>query len=202
MHLDFRHNVREVERSLSDAARRQLPFAAALAVNEVLGKIKRNTEKRLRRVLDRPTAFTMRAFAIRRASKRKLQGAIFAKDIQAEYLQWAETGGTRRPKGKAILVPVGQRLNKFGNMPRGSVQRNLAKPNVFSGRPKGGRAAGIYRRGAGKAGRSKLRLLVSYETRALYRKRLGFMDGGQKTSLALMPQAFFSALTKAMKTGA
>ncbi|MBT8169885.1 hypothetical protein [Falsiruegeria litorea] len=201
MQLGIRNNIKEVQRDLSDKARRQIPFATSLAINSVLSDIKRNWEKQLVRKLDRPTPFTKKAFAIRRATKRSLSGMIFAKAIQAEYLIFAEDGGTRQPEGKAVLVPVGQRLNKYGNISRGGVGRALAKPKVFSGGPKGRPGArGVYQR-IGKGRTSRLKLLVHYGDRAKYSARLNLKTGAYKTAVARLPTAFLKAMRRAAGTG-
>lgn len=198
--LNITSNVRQVERGLSTFARRQLPFAVALAINATLKDIKRNTEKRLRQRLDRPARFTLMAFAIRFAAKRKLRGSVFAKDKQAAYLTWAESGGTRTPKGRAIVVPVGQRLNKHGNMPKGAIKRVLNSGKAFSGVPRGGnRPGGIYQR-MGRGGRKALRLLIHYTSRADYRKRLGFQDGARKTANKRLPHHLYRAMARALRT--
>jgi len=197
MQFGIKSNVDEVARGLNDVARRQMPYAVSVAINDVLKDIKRNSEKRLKRQLDRPTPFTMKAFGIRYANKRTLTGKIFVKDIQAKYLKWAEDGGSRKPKGRAIAVPVKQRLNKYGNMPKGALKRAIAKPTVFTGTPKGRPdAPGVYQR-MGKGG-GKLKLLASFEPIAKYKPRLGFKRGARRTAEARLPGALYRALTKAI----
>lgn len=197
MQFGISSNIKEIERGLNDVARNQVPYATSVAINDVLKDIKRNSEKRLKRQLDRPTPFTMKAFRIKYANKRTLTGMVYAAHIQEKYLQWAEEGGSRKPKGRAIPVPVRQRLNKYGNVPKGALKRALAKPNVFSGAPKGRPgAAGIYQR-VGK-NNSKLKLLASYETVARYKPRLGFKTGAMRTAEARLPAALYRALVKAM----
>lgn len=195
MDLKIKNNIREFQRGLNDVSRRQIPFALSLAINEVLNDIRKNWEKRLRRILDRPTPFTMKAFAVRRATKRSLTGMVFAKPIQAEYLTRLEDGGNRAPKRRAILVPVGQRLNKYGNMPRGAVGRTLNKPAVFSGKPKGGRRAGIWQRDRKGA---SLKLLVHYADRASYSPRLKLVVSAAKTATARLPGAMLRAMRRAV----
>ncbi|MEL7166682.1 MAG: hypothetical protein AAGL96_14520 [Pseudomonadota bacterium] len=198
MQFGIKSNIKEVQRGLNDVARSQIPFATAMAINDVLRDIKRNWEKRLRKSIDRPTRFTMQAFAIRRANKRTLSGAIFAKDIQEEYLQWLEEGGTRKPKRRAVLVPVRQRLNKYGNIPRRAVGRAIASPKTFSGAPKGKpRAAGIYQR-TGRGRNAGLKLLVHYADDATYKPRLRLIAGAAKTATARLPGAILRAVRRAV----
>lgn len=186
--FDIRSNIAELERDLSNAARREIPFATSLAINDTLGEVKDNTEKRLERVVDRPTPFTLRAFALRRSSKRNLRGVLFAKDVQADYLRWLE-GGTRLPKARAIVVPVRQKLNRYGNMPRGAIARALGRADTFSTQPAGGRnprlPGGIYRR----MKRGRLRMVAAFEPRATYNRRpFRFQEGARKTAEARMPR--------------
>jgi len=196
MQISLHSNLRDVERDLSDAARRQLPFATSLALNATAGEIQKNETRRLDKRLDRPTPFTKKAYAIRRSSKRRLEARVFVKPIQARYLRMQEEGGTRRPKGRAIVLPQKARVNKYGNLPRGSVKRQVSKPNVFSGRPKGsGRGPGVYRR----QGR-KLIKLVSYTGRASYEPRLGFRQSAAKTAARRFPVHFERSLRKAFST--
>ncbi|MQQ09098.1 hypothetical protein GFB49_11585 [Epibacterium sp. SM1979] len=132
---------------------------------------------------------------MRRASKRTLTGTVFAKAIQGEYLKHLEDGGDRRPARRAILVPVGQRLNKYGNMPRGAVGRTLNSQKVFSGKPKGHRRAGIWQRNKRNG---SLKLLIHYADRARYAPRLKLVMGAAKTATARMPSAMLKAMRKAV----
>ena len=186
-------NIRDVMRDLSDAARNQVPFATSLAINEMLGQVHANETKRLDKVFDRPTPFTKKAYAIRRSTKRRLQGRVFIKTIQARYLENQEEGGTRTPKGRALIVPAKIRLNKYGNLPKGTVGRNLAKPAVFSGTPRGGRhGPGVYQR-KGK----KIVKLVSYAKRATYKPQLKFRVSAQRFTTKRFPAVWERNLARA-----
>lgn len=195
MQLSLRSNVRDVERDLSDAARRQLPFATSVALNDTAKDIQKNETRRLSKRLDRPTPFTKRAYGVRRATKRRLEARVFVKPIQARYLEKQEDGGLVRPKGRALLVPHKARVNKYGNLPRGAVKRMVANPKVFSGTPKGGRRGpGLYER----QGRNKrLVRLITYTKSARYRPRLGFKQSARKTAIARFPVHLQRALVKA-----
>ena len=201
MQVSFRSNLREVERGLSDLARKQVPFATSLALNATAGKVAEAAGDLLTRRLDRPTPFTQRAFAVRRSSRATLAASVFAKDAQAAYLTFAESGGERAPKKRANVIPAGLRLNSFGNMPRGAIKRALARPDVFSGRPKGGkpRPPGIYER-TGKGGRGALRRLVLYTGAASYSPRLGFAEEARRVAEANMAREFEASLRRALAT--
>ena len=170
-------NIDDVLRDVDRAFSKQIPFALSKGLNDTATEAINAMKAQLPKKLDRPTPFTMRAFALKRSTKRNLVATVYVKPIQAEYLEYQILGGTRRPKGKALLVPRGVRLNKYGNIPRKRVQTLLARPDTFSGTING--VAGIWQRGhhtktgrwstAGKAKPTSLRLLVAYEPKASYR---------------------------------
>lgn len=166
-------NEREVIKAIEGLAQKQMPFAASLALNETAQDAKNAVTKQIEKKLDRPTRFTLNAVGVRRASKRNLKATVFIKDIQAEYLQYAIEGGTRKPKDKALVVPRDIRLNKYGNIPglRGGkkIAALLNKPNTFMGTIKG--QSGIWQR---TNKNKRLKLLLAFEDKIEYRKRLDF----------------------------
>ena len=176
--FSIEHNIDRFQRSLNNFERQQLPFALSVAINETLEDVKLGEEKLLDVRLDRPTPFTKRGLAIKRSTKRRLAGSVFFKPIQSQYLRRLEEGGTRRPKKQAIPVPVRQRVNKYGNMSKGAIQRLLTKPNVFSGSING--VAGIWQRPGRKGGSPKL--LVAYERKATYKRQLHFGRDARTTA--------------------
>ena len=187
MRMSLESNIRAVERDLSDAARRQVPFATSLALNEMAEAVRDHETARLEKVLDRPTPFPRKAYAMRRSTKRRLEA------IQARYLEAQEEGGTRTPKRRALVVPAAIRKNKYGNIARGAVKRNLAKPAVFSGTPRGGgKGPGVYQR-KGK----RLVKLVSYAKRARYSPRLGFKRSASRFTSQRFPVIWEKALRRA-----
>jgi len=203
MQFELRHNIAEVERGLSNFAREQVPFAASRAINAIAADVAAAEERRFRAVLDRPTPFTLRGLMVLRASKRTLAGAVLVRDRQAAYLALQDTGGTRRPKGRAIPVPVKARLNRFGNLPRGGVAKIAAGAHTFSGRPKGGGAPGIYKRLGATASRKagfQLSMPVAWAARASYRPRLEFLRTARRAAARAAAPAFERALSDAIAT--
>lgn len=172
--ISVAHNLDAAERALSDFGRTQLPFATALALNDTAADVSEQVGKAMEAKLDRPTPFTLRGFYKRRASKSRLTAEIGAKDVQAGYLRFAFGGGVRRPDGAAILVPVGARMNRYGNLPRRAVARLVSRGDVFvtsRGDPNTRHLRpGIYRRP--KGGRGGPQLLIAFEDSADYRQRL------------------------------
>jgi len=196
--LDLSGNFRAFARDLSRAEKQQVPYAIALTLNATAADIEKNTDKSLSKLLDRPTPFTRRGLFKRKATKRRLLATVGFKPIQASYLERLETGGDRLPKGRALVVPVGQRLNKYGNLPRNALRRLLARKDVFSGNVNG--VAGIWQRKRGRSGRGGLKLLIAYAPKARYEKRLGFRAGARKTALARVRTHWRRSFAKAMRT--
>lgn len=200
--LSIKDNIAEIERSLSDFARDQLPFAIAMTLNDTAADAKVAEERALERELDRPTPFTKRGIYMRRASKRRLESAVGVKRVQAAYLKLQASGGVRRPKGKALLLPVNQRKNTYGNMPKGAVRRASARDDTFVASKRGGKQTslrpGIYRR-VGR-GRKKLSLLVAFEDRAAYKPKLPFERVASRTGELVIADHFARRFKQALAT--
>lgn len=200
MDLDLRHNLKQAQRGLGPEMKLEMRKALRRAINATLMDVLKNTIKRLPKVLDRPTRFTMKAFRIRYASNRTLRGSVHAKDIQAKYLLPQEVGGTVEPEGRAIPVPgEKQRLNKHGNLARGTLKRGFAnRTKFFSGTPGRGLPAGLWQR-MGKAGRTRLKMVALWAERAFYSKKpLKFKASARKTADARLPVHLDREVTKAL----
>ena len=193
--ISFESNLRDWTAGLSEFKRTQLPFATAKALTDVARyDVKPAIERQIEMVFDRPTPFTRRGVGYRPAYKNAPVARVFIKDVQAGYLTWQETGGVRTPKRRAIVVPVRQRVNQYGNLPRGSVQRLLARKDTFSGRVNG--QGGIWQR-TRKGG---LKLLVAYEDRAEYRPIFNFHKVAREAAELHFPRRFGAALARAIAT--
>ncbi|MGV6848564.1 MAG: hypothetical protein ACWA5A_09315 [Marinibacterium sp.] len=206
--LKIKDNIAEFERGLSDIARRQVPFAVALALNDTAADVERAWRAHLQERLDRPTPFTLRGMFKARASKRTLTAVVGFKRIQSEYLRLQAEGGTRFPMGRALVLPVGQKLNRYGNIPRGAVRRSLARDDTFVA--SGGKsetqhlAPGVYRRpkrGSYRRGRSKPpQLLISFKGSARYGRTLDLQSVAMSRALASFPDHFRRRFIEAMNT--
>lgn len=144
MDLSFESNIRAFERDLSNLAASQLPFAVALALNEVGAEAIEANKAEMARAFDRPTRWTLNAFHFRRASKSKPAITIERK-LPARgrhYLETQATGGPRPHTGLekqlaqrlsyagqiGFIVPTSaMKLDAHGNIPRGMMQRILSR---------------------------------------------------------------------------
>lgn len=110
----------------------QVRFATAYMLTQLAKDGREAATKQIEYAFDKPARFTQSAITIKPANKANLTSMVFAKDMQTGYLAIQETGGERRPQpGASVIVPVNIRLNTAGNIPRGKVRREVAKPTTF-----------------------------------------------------------------------
>ncbi|XLV72916.1 hypothetical protein ACKZDW_10360 [Ralstonia syzygii subsp. celebesensis] len=117
--FSVKHNIADVQRTLSKAAKQQLPFAIAKGLTQTAKVTQDKLTSALPRQLDKPTPFTMRAFGVTAATKQRQLATVFIKPDQWKYLKYQVEGGVRRPAKRAVIVPESMRLNQYGNMPKG-----------------------------------------------------------------------------------
>lgn len=181
-------------RAFQRLADRQMPFATALGLTRIAQRIEGDVARTLPQKLDRPTPFTQRGLTVIPARIRTPVAYVLFKDRQASYLALQETGGIRRPKKRALLVPTNVRLNRYGNMTRNKIRTLLSKDNVFSGEVGG--VGGIWQRMKGGG----LKLLVRYAKSAEYDPRLDFEDTAQRSFDKHAFERMLSAVQYAIRT--
>jgi hypothetical protein len=185
----------------------QVGYATALMLTHLAKDAQGAAHARIEQAFDKPTRFTQTAIAIKPATKAKLTSVVFAKDIQADYLAIQETGGERRPRpGAPVIVPVQIRVNAHGNIPRGKLRREVAKPTTFVSGQDTSRTrhlpAGIYQRfkqGRGKTARPP-RLLVALEKVARYRPRFRFQQTVREAVEANIDRRWREAIQRTLAT--
>ena len=198
MKINIRSNIKEVIKGMGDI-KKQIPFAASKAINNTARKLWSEFPEEIERQIVRPVQFTKRAMLYKKATKGNLTATVYAKDIQAEYLSRLEQGGERRPKRKAIPIPVGQKRNVYGNMPRRAIRGMMSnKAKYFSGVPKG-RTPGIYQR-TGRGGRGGLKLMVKWQDSARYGIKTDFYGFARKVVRANFDREMRSAIAHAVRT--
>lgn len=202
MQIDISLDVKQATRGLGSAAR-QVPFAAALATTHLAKMVQLSETEALPSVFDRPTPFTMRAFGVSTASKSSPQAEVFAKTIQARYLEPSETGGLQiLGKGRAIRKPVDIRTNAYGNIPKGAIARRVpagqlstkGKRGFFIGKVHG--VNGLWQRQPGH----KLKLLIAFSRPQPVSTHLEFQRRARAVVKANFAEVFGAALRRALKT--
>ena len=177
MKINIRSNVDDVVRNIERKYRKQIPYATSKAINEVAKKARVEVDRQIKS-LDNPTPFTLKASFVKYSNKNQspIKAIVGVKDIQEEYLKYAEEGGVSRPnKGKAKPVPTSGSKNKYGNLPK-TTTKQIGKGKVFSGTPKGGnRPPGIYKR-MGQKGRKNLKMLASWHESTQHTQKMRVGD--------------------------
>lgn len=191
MQINVSSNIKEVTRGLNAVQRKQIPFAASLALNDVAfeagpkGKVL--AEKADKTFKGGATRFTQRGFKVKKATKRDLTAEVFVDKNQAQYLRFQIYGGTRFPLHKALMISTDKtRLNRFGNITPATYKQLINnKTKYFKGVPKGKSGQnyeGIWERyGRSKRypGGQRIRMVARYVDKAQYRPLFPFAETTQ-----------------------
>lgn len=139
---------------LSDAEKRQIPFATARALTAVARKVKDAEVHEMRDSFDRPTPWTLNSLFLKPATKAELTAYVWLKDDRATsggtpasvYLRPEIHGGARLPKkferalASVGLLPAGfvavpgsaAKLDQYGNMSKGQIVQILSYFRTFT----------------------------------------------------------------------
>lgn len=185
MQIDIRDNIKEVTRYLTSVQKDQIPFAASRTLNDLAYKLARQTlpDETEKTFEGGATAFTRKGFRYTKSTKRDLIATVFVDPARAKYMQFQIAGGTRYPNKRAILVATeNSRVNRFGNIPRGTMQQLINnKDKYFKGIPKGKHGdnfAGIWER-YGRKNQGRIRMVAAYTDKAQYRPKFMFAKIGE-----------------------
>ena len=182
MQISVESNIKEITKTLDSKYRKQIPFAASQALNDVARSASIDNNKQTSGVFEGgATPHTKRSFKYKKTNKRELAAAVFVDPKTHKYMQFMVQGGTRFPENKAILTSTYKsKLNKYGNFTKGTMSRMLDdKTKFFKGVPKGQPDAGegIWERyGRSKAYPSgrRIRKVGAYIDHAQYRPLFPF----------------------------
>ncbi|WP_343618796.1 hypothetical protein [Ralstonia sp.] len=199
--ISVRFDVKALQKSLDAIASKQLSFATAQAINAVAKEVQAAQRVNMAKVLDKPTPFTLNSVGVRLANKSSLTAIVYVKDIAAAYLLPYEQGGHNKLNAKALIKPVDQKVNQYGNLPRTTVKRLAAKKNVFVGKvkTKAGEVDGVWQRSKAVRGRKAgLRLLIKFQDAHEATQRLGYQNLARKVVGASFRRELEAALARAM----
>lgn len=149
--IDVHADVETIIRGLRDFDQRQLPYAMTLALNNTAKIVERALYAEMKRVFDRPTAYTMNSLWVKLATKQTLKSVIRFKDRAGKgtpaekYLGPQVRGGPRHWKRhekalqKVGLLPSGMfcvpgsaaRIDRDGNMDKGQIVQILSYLRAF-----------------------------------------------------------------------
>lgn len=201
--ISVRFDVKALQKSLDAIASKQLPYATAQAINAVAKQVQSAQRDNLVKVLDKPTPFTLNSIAIKGATKSSLTAVVYVKEIAAAYLLPYEEGGLNKLNARALIKPVDQKVNQYGNLPRTTVKRLASKKGVFIGKvqTKSGDVDGVWQRTKATRGKKAgLRLLIKFQDAHEARQRLGYRDLTRKVVGASFKRELGAALARAVAT--
>lgn len=223
---------------LTDLERNQLPYATALALTETAKKVKERLEGEMRAVFDRPTPYTLNSLRLFPATKQKLVARVWMKneaDKAAPATKWLTPqvyGGGRDdkrsekllrakgvlPEGKYIVPGRDAKLDGFGNIGRGQLQKIIAglgaQQDKYSNSTDSRRSIGNLKRffvmrrgreaiGIGErtgSGRDKVKLVLAFVGRPGYRKEFDFFTIANQEAEDELQIQFELALARALAT--
>tara|TARA_S200002703_G_C3795496_1_gene245602 strand:+ start:2103 stop:2759 length:657 start_codon:yes stop_codon:yes gene_type:complete len=189
--INVSSNIRDVARGLSSIQRKQIPFAASRALNDVAfeagpkGKVL--ADKADKTFRGGATRFTQRGFKVKKSNKRDLTAVVFVDEAQAKYMRFQIRGGIRFPLRNALMISTDKtRLNRFGNITPATYRQMINnKTKYFKGVPNGKSGQnyeGIWERyGRSKRypGGQRIRMVARYIDKAQYRPLFPFAETTQ-----------------------
>lgn len=228
LQLKVTSNIDELQKKLSDTAKKQMPFAMATALTSLAQLVAKAEKANEHEVLDRPRPFTTNSIKVIGARKDRLAALVYMQDIAARYLEPYEFGGTNVLNSKVLLKPIAavKDLDQYGNLPRNFLAKIKGRSDIFVGavKTKHGVIKGVWQRATedggkastsrvGKDGKVKVRktskglntsgglkLLVQFADAHPVKQRLHWFDLASKLVDDSVNQEFGKALGKALGT--
>lgn len=150
INLKMSVDSKKIMQDLSALSEKEIPRAAATALNRLAGGARMKIQDRMKEVFDRPSPFTLSSFWIDKATPKKLEAAVMTKDMATKgtpavrYLGPEIHGGRRdMKKFERDIAPLSQGqyavpgkdapLDRYGNIPRGILIQILSRFNLMSG---------------------------------------------------------------------
>lgn len=203
--ISVRANVKEITRTLSALAYKQISFATAQALTALAKEVQADEIKNIASTFKQPKPFTQKSVGVQGARKDTLTATVFVRPIAAKYLAPYEDGGNHVMPGtsRAILNPKNIRLDKYGQLPRKVLQRLKARPDVFIGpvKTKAGKVNGIWQRiPAKKKLPAHLKLLIRFGDALAVTKRLNYRSRAKAIVDRRFNAVFGEAISHALAT--
>lgn len=209
-------DARDCLRDLRGIAREQFPYAYAEALTRTAGIARFAVQIRTREVFKLHTEYIPRGILVERAKKKDIQtmkigfAAVFTSDKITPFMAMHETGGTKRPSGRALAIPGKGLLGKGFKTTTGAVKgawkpktllhaytgRKSTKPFILPAR--GNTPARIARR-TGK-GQYPIEILYVFRPSAEIKEDWHFGETVERVAPKVFPKVFDQAWSVAMST--
>ena len=188
--FNVKGDLKPLIKHMSKVQKRQIPFAAANAINTTLFDILKAEKAQMPKKLDRPTSYTQKAFMVNKAKKTMLVGDIHVMPQKYKYLKYAIEGGTRT--GNVLVPSRTATLNKFGNI-KGLKDGYKLKKNQFKG--KINNTYGVW-----ETTKNKTKLVILFTKSATYKKRFPFYKIAEGVAKKKFQRNFKKSLARAMRS--
>lgn len=167
-------DLREFERNMTDAERRQMPYAVMLTLNDVAFGGRKAVQGQMEGDLDRPTPYAKRGVVVDKATKRDLEAKVVIYGdraarggLPAAYFLGPQVHGGRRslkafekqlaargflPRGHVAVPAKRQKLDRYGNISQAQLNKILSGLQIDY---RGAGATRVASTDAGKARQSR-----------------------------------------------
>ena len=202
--FQFKSNVADVNRRMSNMVARQMPFAISKALNETAKSLVAKNKKDMGRIFDNPVPWTLNAFTYKPAKKYDNTVTIRRKDMQRKrhYLEVQNEGGLRGQTGmekafetnlpyagvlRHVAPTKATPLNKYGNMSPGfrnqimsamQVSRDTKMRSPIKGQTKSGKARYFVPSNTHPLGQGRRAGVYQRTSAGNAKKVLSFIDRG------------------------
>ncbi|NWC92634.1 MULTISPECIES: hypothetical protein [unclassified Pseudomonas] len=213
--ISVRANVKELSKALSALAYKQIGFATAQALTALAKEVQADEIQNIASTFKKPRPFTQKSVGVQGARKDTLKASVFVRPIAAKYLEPYEDGGNHVLPGtsKAILNPKDIKLDQYGQLPRGVLDRLKARKDIFIGpvKTKSGIVNGVWQRVPPKNGKGArrgraavaalpghLKLLIRFGDSLAVNKRLNYRSRAKVLVDRRFNAVFGEAMAKAL----
>lgn len=205
--MNITSNLKEVEQQLGDIGKRQIPFAASMAMNATMKDVQRTLRGKTfaQAWTNRNKSFTKAATTItKRASKRNLEtilqparsGKSKSGVAGGGFLGRQESGAVKLPRGGSIAIPQeGPGLRRLAGGAIGKSKRPRANAKLVKIRARSGNELLIER----QKRKSVVRYVLVKKAKGTARLRRYYPDA-MKTIGRVMPGHWERAIIRAIKT--
>lgn len=167
--IEIKVDIKPAIQYLDSVQRKQVPFAAALALTRIAQASEKDLKTEMQGTFDRPTGWTLRGTYYTSADKRVLQAVVGLKDKTTsggrpagKYLQAQLGGGARRttgyelaltalgalPEGWRAMPAEGAKLDRYGNLNKAQLTEIIGAlksgSRVYKGKGKRLSATGYF----------------------------------------------------------
>lgn len=173
---------------IKDFSKKQLPFAAAGALNDLAFKAREAVIKAMPSIFILRTPFLTKGIVVNKATKKDLKAEVMSRD---SLLYKQEYGGELKASEHRIAIPRQVRTNIRQKVPRSKFPGPmLQKKGVFEGK------WSIFQVMRGQA----TKILYALVDRVRIKPRFGMGDIVKKTIKAEAPGAFIKSIDHAERT--